>query len=826
MRGIVLNAHGENRYTVELQKDHSAAERQSDALRARIAEFDAQIETLEEHREGAVTAATEANDAVTSLVEAYQLCLESAVDADAINACESGYAEKIEAANVKAIAVAGAVVTWDHEIARVKTQRLTAQKRLGELEQISEINDVATVEAAHYLPAENQLDPGASVKVARAPGDGTEYLIVLDEDETDACLYDSRTLPPRVLVVDSAIESGIERWRPRYRAGIITAIDTDAGTATVRLAPARAETKLGVNHKASIPRDVDLNPKDDLLTEVPFGHCTASAYEVGDAVLLRFPARTWESAEVYGWTSSAKACANGAVYVVDYAGKRSASCSGDMLDVDAYFGQFYWADPDRKKLLSWDANRYAYIAGERLPTFGYVFAAAAIVTAHDRDWVVTVQDQLVWNVDHYDHVINVRVREPYETGGGVLIATGAFPTDPVFAEHYGSGRLSINPDGDRLACLTTCRRPDDPIEGIADELQPPVTFAGGMVFDCAIPSFPDPPVESATELSWVKRLDLVITTPYLQFIALTSFEFVTHATWDGPNIVPMTAKVTREYSNTLHTERVIECTGTGRIGESNSVGGFDCYEGCISMKRTDSSLGEMSDRVWIEMSGDPKRYYVTDVSLAPTSVDIWIRESALWDVDVCGDGAPAYHPLPDWPTEPTIETGYYGFSVGYRRKYGLHLDSKLAHPPVLGLNREYYSDGGLDTYQVCTDPDTSFFIDGELVGKIANKGTQTSLGNINLDYPTAWWPDDFTYSEAGAFGSTPESAIDAMYDVMGVLWQGAFSSPYVADPCPAIALSLISDSPNPDLTLKATSLLIGGLSVSSGLSLIAPGYYE
>lgn len=114
----------------------------------------------------------------------------------------------------------------------------------------------------------------------------------------DGILQPSIAAAPETLLYNTMIFPGWQKWQPTYRLGTITAIDYDAGTCDIDLDPA-----------LSSAQSLNIN-QTDTLSDVPIEYmtCNASAFEVGDDVLIKFTNQDWSSPKVIGFKDNPQSC--------------------------------------------------------------------------------------------------------------------------------------------------------------------------------------------------------------------------------------------------------------------------------------------------------------------------------------------------------------------------------------------------------------------------------------------------------------------------------------------------------------------------------------
>lgn len=142
--------------------------------------------------------------------------------------------------------------------------------------------EVATIE----IPGENALVLISPAAPAFNPANG---LMTAREIQSPAQVF-----------WNAAVLPGWQKWKPTYRKGIITAVDTSANTANVALDAAYSSAKgLAINQQAN-------------LTAVPVEYmsCHAVVFEVGDACVVRFNGQDQTTPTVVGFVSNPKPCAS------------------------------------------------------------------------------------------------------------------------------------------------------------------------------------------------------------------------------------------------------------------------------------------------------------------------------------------------------------------------------------------------------------------------------------------------------------------------------------------------------------------------------------
>lgn len=136
-------------------------------------------------------------------------------------------------------------------LALAKARVLSTAMELDSFRAIEARQVLYTAWSAQRGPA---LSAGTAVEVAKTPAGRT---VITNIKATENCLFDARTLPPRNLLVNAAMVTGAETWRPTWRTGVVTAIDGAQNTLTVTVDPAVMTGSLG---QLGSEREIDCTP--------------------------------------------------------------------------------------------------------------------------------------------------------------------------------------------------------------------------------------------------------------------------------------------------------------------------------------------------------------------------------------------------------------------------------------------------------------------------------------------------------------------------------------------------------------------------------------
>ena len=122
-----------------------------------------------------------------------------------------------------------------------------------------------------------------------------------------------------------AMLPGWQKWKPTYRVGVITALDTDADTCSITLDEALSSAQgLNINQGVS-------------LSNVPITYmtCNASAFVVGDRVVVKFTAQDFSAPTVVGFESNPRGCEKN-VFIRLSLGGQLADYGGQVVRMTYY----------------------------------------------------------------------------------------------------------------------------------------------------------------------------------------------------------------------------------------------------------------------------------------------------------------------------------------------------------------------------------------------------------------------------------------------------------------------------------------------------------
>jgi hypothetical protein len=129
------------------------------------------------------------------------------------------YSPLIAGAQARAIESLAPLEACRTDIAYWESQRLSVDQTLTQLREIEARGIAVTCWSAQY---DDQIAIDTEVEIAQTPS-GRHVITAIGE--VDNCLHDSRAVPAYNLFVNAAINPGVETWRPRWRTGIVKAIN-------------------------------------------------------------------------------------------------------------------------------------------------------------------------------------------------------------------------------------------------------------------------------------------------------------------------------------------------------------------------------------------------------------------------------------------------------------------------------------------------------------------------------------------------------------------------------------------------------------------------
>jgi uncharacterized small protein (DUF1192 family) len=282
-RATIQSEGGAGRYTISL--DYGTAEINAEiaVLNTRIAELDADIAQL----------------------EAKMASEQSAVNAlwAALDAAIAVYKDDRTDENRQAIDDASTAALEGSATYRAAKEALADRKlRRSQLatEKSTLASEVLTETRSAWCVDYTEQATGA-VATIELNGEGPEVLLAPSAPAPvtgDGVMKDRLAMSGAATFLNAAILPGWQKYSPTFRAGVITALDRENDTCSVRLEAA-----------ASSAQSLDINQASNL-TDVPIEYmtCNAAAFVVGDEVVVQFENQDWSRPKVIGFRSNPRQC--------------------------------------------------------------------------------------------------------------------------------------------------------------------------------------------------------------------------------------------------------------------------------------------------------------------------------------------------------------------------------------------------------------------------------------------------------------------------------------------------------------------------------------
>lgn len=264
-KGVILSHSGEGLYIVEQKFAVGPIEEQLSRINARIAEL--AIEIPEKKLD--LLNAKEAVKVKTDQIDALIPDLREGVD---------GAREEIAKLQVDAIELQGTARRIDLNVSELISENLGLLKRRAQLEAVPESK---TVEA---WCADFTEDLSGEVGIIEVNDEGGQTPIIQPGYEgaaeyspaRDGALFPNLSQSGKQIYFNAALLPGVQRFRPRYRLGVISNIEND-------------KCQVTLDDAVSSVQSLPIN-QDSVLSDVPIKYmeCNGDAFEENDRVVVRF----------------------------------------------------------------------------------------------------------------------------------------------------------------------------------------------------------------------------------------------------------------------------------------------------------------------------------------------------------------------------------------------------------------------------------------------------------------------------------------------------------------------------------------------------------
>ena len=285
-RGVISDGGTDGQYTISLDYGEDIADLIIAQLAAQAAVLESDIDALE---------------AEIALLESSQASLQLLLSASitTYNASEKTDADKETLAQVSA-----SVSSGDQYLQRKNTKLAVKRLTLANTEnRISFLQSKSFTETRTVWCADLTEDGTGAVDTIEINGEQGPLILIAPgapEYSSSAGYLRSRyAMTPEQAFFNAAILPGVQKFKPTFRTGSISAIDYENDTCTVTLDSATSSAQSLSINQASV------------LTGIPVEYmtCHAGAFEDGDDVVVQFDGQSWEEPKVIGFQTNPKSCA-------------------------------------------------------------------------------------------------------------------------------------------------------------------------------------------------------------------------------------------------------------------------------------------------------------------------------------------------------------------------------------------------------------------------------------------------------------------------------------------------------------------------------------
>ena len=209
-------------------------------------------------------------------------------------------------------------------------------------------------------------DPGAGVNIRPGYADDAAH-----DPDRDGQSMNIRAMTPEQAFYNLAMMPGWQKWRPTYRAGVITEISGDTCNVTLDAANSSLASNgtgpLNINQGTYLA-DVDIEYMD----------CNGRAFEAGDRVLVQFEDQNFSSPRVIGFESKPKPCSESICFFATHSPYSSMDATVRTYRADGTI----WKEINLRSLLGipegWDDRSYIL--------FGDASLNYLVVNTHVINW--------------------------------------------------------------------------------------------------------------------------------------------------------------------------------------------------------------------------------------------------------------------------------------------------------------------------------------------------------------------------------------------------------------------------------------------------------
>lgn len=275
---------GDGLYSITLDVDRRRSDKYAATLEASLAEVEEKIVSAESGVESKTVTVEEASATLQTLIAA-------APDPD------EAQKAAIVSARKALTSAENALIAARSELSRLRLRRVSIDKSLQDIPP----GDPQTIEAwcADYsLDLSGDVGTVETVRLLSSPiirPGGIDSIGAAWDAGRDGQAQITKAATPASAFYNYAMAPGADKWRPRYRVGVIT--DLEGDTAWVNL-----------DDETSTHQNFDVNVLTDVEATVRYMSCNGEAFRVSDRVVVAFDG-SWETPVVIGFESAPRPCA-------------------------------------------------------------------------------------------------------------------------------------------------------------------------------------------------------------------------------------------------------------------------------------------------------------------------------------------------------------------------------------------------------------------------------------------------------------------------------------------------------------------------------------
>ena len=328
----IISGGTDGMYRVRLDYGTETRDKRVEKLTADIATVQGKLDTAESELADQQATVSSQQDDINGKIEAYEtaaksldalrIALDEAIQ-DKLSLSENATPEEIAAANAAVTAATAAynaaeavIRNSDKEIndalkklekekSKVYPLQLKVDLLLDEKTKLAKLKkywtDLTLQEEKNVWCADMTEDATGKVATLEIPGENNMVVIkpgAPTHTTADGKLVARAIQHPNQAFFNAAILPGWQKYLPTYRRGTITELDTELDTASVTLTDDKSSAQnLGIN-KISELKNVP----------VKYMECNASAFEVGDVVVVQFDDQSWDKPKITGFVREPKPC--------------------------------------------------------------------------------------------------------------------------------------------------------------------------------------------------------------------------------------------------------------------------------------------------------------------------------------------------------------------------------------------------------------------------------------------------------------------------------------------------------------------------------------